>query len=214
MGVNHRRAGCVMADGGGRPHVINRRRLNARNRSSVIGRWFNAVTTSRVRGLFVSVSKLVLGMFAISSVALAQPDIKPTNDLPNPYKTVEGWAKMPEGRTWGSTSAVAIDRDGQSIWVAERCGANNCVGSTLDPVLHFDKNGKLIKSFGAGMILSPHGLHVDQRWTTSGSWIARAPSAEAAAVAAVVQRHRRPRRPTPLRRAGQGAPDLQVLSGW
>ena len=28
----------------------------------------------------------------------------------NPYRTVEQWAKMPEGRTWGSTSAVDIDR--------------------------------------------------------------------------------------------------------
>jgi hypothetical protein len=42
----------------------------------------------------------------------------PLNDLPNPYQTVENWARMPEGRTWGSTSAVDIDRDGTSIWVA------------------------------------------------------------------------------------------------
>src|SRR5687768_10526576 len=48
------------------------------------------------------------------------------NDLPNPYNTIEGWAKMPEGRTWGSTSAVDIDRDGKSIWVAERCQVNSC----------------------------------------------------------------------------------------
>jgi streptogramin lyase len=107
-------------------------------------------------------SKLVILVLAASSPALAQPDMKPTNDLPNPYRTVEGWAKMPEGRTWGSTSAVAIDRDGQSVWVAERCGVNNCVGSTLDPVLKFDATGKLVKSFGAGMILSPHGIVVDK----------------------------------------------------
>ena len=107
-------------------------------------------------------SKLVILVLAVSSPALAQPDMKPTNDLPNPYRTVEGWAKMPEGRTWGSTSAVAIDRDGQSVWVAERCGVNNCVGSTLDPVLKFDVTGKLVKSFGAGMILSPHGIVVDK----------------------------------------------------
>lgn len=88
--------------------------------------------------------------------------MKPTNDLPNPYKTIEGWAKMPDGRAWGSTSAVAVDRDGQSIWVAERCEKNDCAGSPLDPVLHFDKNGKLIKSFGAGMIVSPHGIYVDR----------------------------------------------------
>src|SRR4029450_5797917 len=33
------------------------------------------------------------------------------NSQPNPYRTVEGWAKMPDGRTWGSTSAVEIDPD-------------------------------------------------------------------------------------------------------
>src|SRR2546428_7485587 len=43
---------------------------------------------------------------------------------PNPYQTIVGWAKLPDGRTWGSTSAVEIDKDGKSIWVAERCGAD------------------------------------------------------------------------------------------
>ncbi len=105
--------------------------------------------------------KLMVLLAVASSPLFAQADMKPTNDVPNPYKTVEGWAKMPEGRTWGSTSAVAIDKDGTSIWVAERCGKNDCTGSSLDPVLHFDKNGTLIKSFGAGMIISPHGIYVD-----------------------------------------------------
>jgi streptogramin lyase len=75
---------------------------------------------------------------------------------------VEGWAKLPEGRTWGSTSAVDVARDGKTIWVAERCGANACAGSSLDPVLAFDANGNLIKHFGAGMILSPHAILVDR----------------------------------------------------
>jgi DNA-binding beta-propeller fold protein YncE len=86
----------------------------------------------------------------------------PVNDLPNPYRTVEGWARMPAGRTWGSTSAVEVDRDGKSIWVAERCGANSCAGSPLDPVLEFDAGGSLVKSFGAGLMLSPHGIFVDR----------------------------------------------------
>ncbi len=106
-------------------------------------------------------SLLILACVA-SSAAVAQPDMKPTNDLPNPYRTIEGWAKLPEGRTWGSTSAVGIDHDGASVWVAERCGTNNCVGSPLDPVLKFDPTGKLVAHFGAGMILSPHGLLVDK----------------------------------------------------
>jgi hypothetical protein len=93
------------------------------------------------------------------------------NSKPNPYRTIENWAKLPDGRAWGSTSAVDIDRDGRSVWVAERCGANSCAGKTDDPVLHFDASGKLIKSFGSGMFLFPHGIAVDKDdnvWITDG----------------------------------------------
>jgi sugar lactone lactonase YvrE len=97
--------------------------------------------------------------------------IRPQNDAPNPYTTVENWAKMPEGRTWGATSAVDIDPDGKSIWVAERCGANSCAGSDLPVVLRFDSTGKMVKSFGGGMFIFPHGIHVDRSgnvWVTDG----------------------------------------------
>ncbi len=109
----------------------------------------------------------VLGLLLAAPLAFASaqqatgPSVAPTNDLPNPYRTVEGWAKMPQGRTWGSTSAVGIAKDGQSVWVGERCGTNSCVGSDLDPILLFDPTGKLVRSFGKGMIAWPHGLHVD-----------------------------------------------------
>lgn len=108
----------------------------------------------------------------IASSAGAQTATAPVNDRPNPYQTIEGWAKMPPGRTWGSTSAVDIDRDGTSIWVAERCGSNSCVGSALDPVLEFDANGNLVAHFGAGMFASPHGIFVDKDdnvWVTDCS---------------------------------------------
>jgi len=100
-----------------------------------------------------------------------QDEVKPVNELPNPYRTVENWAKMPEGRTWGATSAVEIDRDGKSIWVGERCGANTCAGSNLPTILKFDASGKLIKSFGEGMFVFPHGFYVDRDgnvWVTDG----------------------------------------------
>ncbi|MFL6280285.1 MAG: peptidyl-alpha-hydroxyglycine alpha-amidating lyase family protein [Vicinamibacterales bacterium] len=95
----------------------------------------------------------------------------------NPYRTIDGWAKMPQGRIWGSTSAVDIDRDGRSIWVGERCGANTCLNratgeiSGLPPILKFAPSGTLIKSFGAGMLIFPHGIHVDREgniWVTDG----------------------------------------------
>jgi streptogramin lyase len=107
----------------------------------------------------------------------AQAGDTPTNDAPNPYKTIEGWAKLPEGRKWGSTSAVDIDKDGKSIWVAERCGANGCLDRAtgeiqkVDTVLKFDETGKLVKSFGAGMIIFPHGIYIDAEdnvWITDG----------------------------------------------
>jgi len=88
-------------------------------------------------------------------------EAQPANAQPNPYRTVEGWAKMPEGRTWGATSAVEVDRDGKSIWVAERCGANTCASSSLPVVLEFDESGRLKTSFGAGQFVFPHGIHVD-----------------------------------------------------
>jgi sugar lactone lactonase YvrE len=110
----------------------------------------------------------LLGLLAALPCA-AQAPVAPTNDLPNPYETIEGWARLPDGRAWGSTSAVAVAPDGVSIWVAERCSQNNCVGSNLDPVLLFDAGGKLVRSFGAGLIISPHGIEVDREgnvWVT------------------------------------------------
>ncbi len=98
----------------------------------------------------------------IPTLAHGQGAAVPTNDLPNPYRTITGWARMPEGRTWGSTSAVDIDRDGVSIWVGERCGQNSCAGSDLDPILKFDSTGALVRSFGKGLLLSPHGIMVDR----------------------------------------------------
>src|SRR5687768_2330480 len=61
---------------------------------------------------------------------VVQPTMAPTNDLPNPYETIEGFFKMPEGRTWGSTSAVDVSPDGKIVWVAERCAANTCWDAT------------------------------------------------------------------------------------
>jgi sugar lactone lactonase YvrE len=105
----------------------------------------------------------IIAVMALSAWrAESQSKDQPVNDLPNPYVTVENWAKLPEGRKWGATSAVDIDRDGRSIWVAERCGENSCVGSNLPAVLKFDASGKLVKNFGAGMFAFPHGIHVDK----------------------------------------------------
>jgi sugar lactone lactonase YvrE len=89
--------------------------------------------------------------------------VKPVNNLPNPYETVRNWGMLPDGRTWGSVSALHVDVDGKHIWVGDRCGSNSCAGSTVDPILKFDPDGKVVQSFGAGQIIWPHGMDVDRQ---------------------------------------------------
>jgi sugar lactone lactonase YvrE len=111
--------------------------------------------------------KILLGA-AVAAVAVLSVYAQqgPFNDLPNPYQTVENYFQL--GRPWGSTSAVDIDRDGRSIWVGERCGANTCYDAATgkmsphNPILKFDPSGKLERSFGAGMVVFAHGIHVDR----------------------------------------------------
>src|SRR5438094_936175 len=144
--------------------------------------------------------RLTLAIAAATVSAFAQTGSSndaPTNDAPNNYNSIEGWAKLPEGRKWGSTSAVDIDKDGKSIWVAERCGANGCLDrasgqmSTLPPVLEFDSSGKLVKSFGEGMLIFAHGIFVDREgnvWVTDGQDNAPRPARGAAAGSAQAAR--------------------------
>ena len=129
-----------------------------------------------------SATRIAMAIALVSTLALAQ-QAAPTNNLPNPYVSIENWAKLPSGRPWGSTSAVDIDRDGRSVWVAERCSAFAppslvkpgqpfaCDGSDLPPILKFDPAGNLVKAFGAGMFIFPHGIHVDRDnniWVVDG----------------------------------------------
>jgi sugar lactone lactonase YvrE len=81
-------------------------------------------------------------------------------NFPNPYRTISDFVTMPAGRKMGSTNAINIDAKG-NIWVFERCGANSCADSTVDPILEFDPSGKLIQSFGAGKFVFPHAIEFD-----------------------------------------------------
>ena len=117
--------------------------------------------SSAGRGAFTLVLIIVV-VIAISAPALYAQD--------KPYRVVEDWAKLPEGRTWGSTAAVDVDAN-DHIWVAERCGANSCADSSLAPILEFDPSGQLLRSFGAGLFVFPHGIGVDKEgnvWVTDG----------------------------------------------
>jgi kynurenine formamidase/sugar lactone lactonase YvrE len=132
---------------------------------------------SRVR-LTLAAGVLVMATSSRSpGDARLQATAQTTGSLSNPYQVVANHFKLPEGRTMGSTAAIDVDRDGRSVWVFERCGGPSpsqglaCPESKVDPVLKFDSSGRLVKSFGSGMFVSPHGIHVDRQgniWLADG----------------------------------------------
>jgi hypothetical protein len=69
---------------------------------------------------------LVLAAAAVSCTSIvSNTDTTPTNDLPNPYRSVSPWGNLPADHAkWGALNGVAVDNDGRSVWVVDRCGAN------------------------------------------------------------------------------------------
>jgi len=89
----------------------------------------------------------------------------------NPYRPDYNWGNLPDGREWGSISGIYPANDGDSIWALDRCSANSCLGSDLDPVLQLDLDGNVINSFGAGMLAWPHQIYIDHEdnvWVIDG----------------------------------------------
>ena len=108
-------------------------------------------------------------------------EVQPVNGGPNPYRIIRDWAQLTlEKRPWGGSNGVAIDRDGKSVWATDRCSpgiAPGCLGTKANPVHVFDEAGKEIRSFGGGIFVWPHGIHVDRDgnvWVTD----ARLPTVE------------------------------------
>ena len=86
-------------------------------------------------------------------------------NLPNPNPTViTHWAKLPDGREWGSTAGADIGPDGH-VWAYDRCGGGldgGCDTNLVDPIVKYHKDtGELLAAFGAGLFVTPHGIHVD-----------------------------------------------------
>ena len=109
------------------------------------------------------------------------------------------WARLPGGREMGPPASMHVDIDGESVWAFIRCDETNpvtianggrfgidCLDTAgrvknIDTIYKFDKNGNVVKSFGAGMFIWPHGLHVDREGNV---WATDAAAPEAVAMAA------------------------------
>jgi hypothetical protein len=103
-----------------------------------------------------AVSILATFVFGVEAQAQVGPCV---NDLPNPYHMVEGWSPHAP-RPLGEGNSIFVDTK-DNLWLADRCGTN-CIGSTAAPIWEFSRDGKLLKNFGAGLFVFPHGLAVDK----------------------------------------------------
>ena len=67
------------------------------------------------------------------------------------YTLIENWAKVPDGETWGNTSAVATDSQDR-VYVFQRKDP---------PVMIFDRDGNYLSSWGISAITDPHGIFIE-----------------------------------------------------
>ncbi len=86
--------------------------------------------------------------------------------------------ELPAGRNWGSTAGIDIDPIDGHIWAYERCGSGDFRTATplgeinpVDPIFKFDRHTgeALANFFGGGLMITPHGIHVDHEgnvWVT------------------------------------------------
>jgi len=127
----------------------------------------------------VRIVLLALGMTTAASAQL----------LPNPYRIVDGWAKLPDGRTMGAVGKVDVAPDGTHIWAVVRCEplydqarfGDECRDSKTNSIYLFDHDGNVVRSFGGGMFIWPHGLDVDQDgnvWVTDAVAANRIPKGD------------------------------------
>lgn len=100
--------------------------------------------------------------------------------LPNPAPQVtRNWGELPAGRKWGTSAGVDVDPIDGHIWAYERCGAGTlgggagavtCDTNDVDPIFKFDRqSGAVLANFGKGIMVTPHGIHVDAQGNV---WIA------------------------------------------
>ena len=102
---------------------------------------------------------------AADPAAIADPAADGALPNPNP-EVLADWVDLPDDREWGSTAGVDIDPHDGHIWAYDRCGgvglAGGCDANLVDPVFKFHREtGEILASFGAGLFVLPHGIHVD-----------------------------------------------------
>ena len=95
--------------------------------------------------------KSAIGAGALLVLTVATLAAQKAN-LPNPYREEVNWPTLPAGAKWAGVISVDPAANGD-MWVFHRSDP---------PVMRFDSSGRLVTSFGTGMIVQAHGMTVDR----------------------------------------------------
>ncbi len=110
----------------------------------------------------VSLRLLALLMMLASPDVWATAQEKAEGLKESSYRVDASFPQRTDGLVWQATSAVAIDSRG-NIFVFHRA---------KEPILKFDRSGKLMRAFGEGLFVSPHGMRIDDQdnlWVTDNA---------------------------------------------
>lgn len=114
----------------------------------------------RIAGALVLVSVMTLGgpSAAILGPAATGATVR--------YEEVKGWPTLPANVEMGEAAGVAVDHDGH-VFIFHRPGRGFDPSATdalkADAILQIDANtGRLIRSWGGGRFLVPHGITIDR----------------------------------------------------
>jgi peptidylamidoglycolate lyase len=83
------------------------------------------------------------------------------------YEVVHGWPELPPGEILGQATGVDVDSKG-NVWVFHRAGREWSEPFPTEPIDRptvwvFDGHtGRLLKAWGAGLFIMPHGLTIDR----------------------------------------------------
>ena len=161
---------------------------------------------SQARRVGMVIVSAIAALFAAQMDSFAQGGLpnpyRPVQGLADgggPFVPGGGWARLPGGRAMGPPASVYIDIDGESLWAVIRCDETSPVPlasggrfgvdcltadnkiKDIDTIYKFSAKGDVVKSFGRGMFIWPHGLHVDREGNV---WVTDAATTPAVAMAA------------------------------
>jgi sialidase-1 len=111
------------------------------------------------RGAKSAYETITLARLSLDSLTESQPSGAGAAAQIPEYRPVRGWPKLPDDIKLGAVSAVATD-SADRVFVCHR---------GKRPILVFDRDGKLLRSWGDEPIKTAHGLRIDHEnnvWVT------------------------------------------------